>query len=106
MKKFFVALTAVVIALGGCSSISVTSPDGKATASYSGTSIIGSEEVSCGQVAGVTTCSTSGQNVAALAQAIAPYLGAAGGIPLASSPAPAAATSSASTSPSLETPVK
>jgi hypothetical protein len=75
------------IALAGCATISVTSPDGKSSASYRGTSIVGAEDVSCGTIANVTTCSESGQNVAALAQAILPYLAGAGGIPL---PAPTA----------------
>ncbi|MGC2411101.1 MAG: hypothetical protein WA459_00160 [Stellaceae bacterium] len=91
--------------LAGCSSISVTSPDGKASATYSGTSIIGSEEVSCGQIAGVTTCSVSGQNVAALAQAIAPYLAGAGGIPLATS-APASAPTTVTAAPQAEIPAR
>jgi uncharacterized protein YceK len=77
----------IVLELHGCASISVKSPDGTASASYTGTSIIGSEQVSCGTAAGITTCSESGQNLAALAQAIAPYLGGVAGVPL---PAPAA----------------
>jgi hypothetical protein len=75
------------LAFAGCAAVSVTSPDGKSSASYRGTSIIGGEEVSCGELASVITCSVSGQNVAELAQAVAPYLAGAGGIPL---PAPSA----------------
>lgn len=93
----FVILSAV--ALAACANLSVVSPDGKSSATYRGTSIIGGEEVSCGTMGTVTTCSESGQNVAALAQAIAPYLGGIGGLPLPTAmptPAPAA----------LEAPVK
>ena len=72
----------VVAGTLSCAKISVVSPDGRSTATYDGTSIVGSEDVSCGQMAGVTTCSVSGQNLSALAMAIAPFLQGTGGTPI------------------------
>lgn len=76
------------IAAAGCLSISVKSPDGASSATYYGTSIVGGEDVSCGALAGVVTCSGTGQNLAGLAQAIAPYLAQYYGIPIPPAPAP------------------
>lgn len=89
------ALTVGAMLLASCATMSVVSPDGKSSVSYRGTSIIGAEEISCGTMAGITTCSASGQNVAGLAQAIAPYVAQAYGIPL--PPAPPAPTATATT---------
>jgi hypothetical protein len=78
--RIFVILAAIGIA--GCLKIAVKSPDGQSTATYTGTSIVGGEDVSCGTLGNVVSCSASGQNLAGLAQAIAPYLGGAAGVPL------------------------
>ena len=62
-------------------------------ATYKGTVLFGSEAVSCGFAMGIYTCSETGQNVQALAQAIIPLLGAGAGIPIpvpTPTPAPAA----------------
>jgi hypothetical protein len=78
MRRRKVAGSILLLATAGyftaCLTISVTSPDGKSTAKYTGTSIIGGEDVSCGSMGGILSCSGTGQNVAALAQAIAPYV--------------------------------
>lgn len=86
--------------LPGCLTISVKSPDGQSSASYTGTSIVGGEDVSCGSIAGVTSCSGSGQNVAGLAQAIAPYIAQAYGIPLPQPTQPPSSTPAATPTPS------
>lgn len=78
----------LLIAAAGCLSISVKSPDGASSASYTGTSIIGGEDVACGTIAGVISCSGSGQNVAGLAEEIAPYIARAYGIPIPQSAVP------------------
>lgn len=98
------ALTAIAVAssVAGCLTIAVKSPDGSSSASYYGTSIVGGEDVSCGTTAGVVTCSGSGQNVAGLAQAIAPYLAQIYGLPV--SPAPAAPRPTPT--PTLEVPAR
>ena len=99
-------VTVGALAIAACAEISVTSPDGTSSASYNGTSIVGSEDVSCGSMAGVTTCSVSGQNLAGLAQAIVPYLGPLIGLPATSAPAvprPTSTPTSAPTTAALET---
>lgn len=73
-RGLIITVGATAIAAAGCLTIAVKSPDGASSASYTGTSIVGGEDVSCGTMAGVVTCSGSGQNIAGLAQAIAPYL--------------------------------
>lgn len=111
----FLIVTAIAIAAAGCLSISVKSPDGASSASYTGTSIVGGEDVSCGSMAGVVTCSGSGQNIAGLAQAIAPYLAQYYGIPLqpapttpivTATPRPSATATAAPTAAALEQPVR
>lgn len=96
MRRMMVLIVAAC-AIAACAKISVVSPDGKSTATYNGTSIVGSEDVSCGSAMGVTTCSVSGQNLAGLAQAIVPYLAPALGIPI----PPAQPTPTASPSPAV-----
>lgn len=97
----------ITIACGACLTISVKSPDGQSTASYSGTSIIGGEDVSCGTIGTVVSCSGSGQNVAGLAQAIAPYLGQLYGIPVPPAPPAPRETPTATPTPApIETPIR
>lgn len=81
IKRRMLVLTVGAVLFAACATISVKSPDGSSSASYSGTSILGSEGVSCGAMAGVETCSVTGQDLAGLAQAIVPYLGPLIGVP-------------------------
>lgn len=68
-----VAAVAVSVSAAACTTMSVTSPDGRSTASYKGTTMIGALSLLCG-VNGV--CSESGQDVTAIASAVAPIVAA------------------------------
>lgn len=74
----------------GCLTVHVQTPDGTSTADYKGTTIFTGESVSCGSVAGVISCTGSGQNLQEIAMAIAPYIAPALGVPLPVPPRPSA----------------
>lgn len=101
--KLLVAL-ALAMAMAGCLKIAVKSPDGTSSASYTGTSIVGGEGVSCGTTQGVTSCQGTGQDLSGLAQAILPYLAQYGAL-AAAVPAPSS-TPTPSIANNLSTPAR
>jgi hypothetical protein len=76
-RNFTVGMFAIVTlgaAFSGCSTISVTCPDGKSTASWKGPAIFGNTSVGCAATKTGVTASVSGVDVVAIAAAVMPLV--------------------------------
>ena len=77
----YLVTIALAIAISGCADIAVNTPDKSAVATYKGTVLFGDEMVSCTGLNGTETCTVSGRNVQAIAEALLPLVAKYFGLP-------------------------